>query len=49
MKTYLVTYWTNSGRKAGMQVSAQSALDARIYAESLPDFKTLVNYPKEVK
>ena len=47
-KNYQVYYWNTRMQKVGMQISAQSALDAKIYAESLPEFKCLVNYPKEV-
>ena len=48
LKNYFVSYWTTDGRKVGMQVSAYSALDAKQYAESLPQFKTLVQYPQPV-
>lgn len=48
LKNYFVTYWTTDGRRVGMQVSAQSALDAKIYAEGLPQFKTLIQYPQPV-
>ena len=48
MKMYYVSYWTQSGQKVGMNVSAYSALDAKMYAEHLPDFKTLCNYPQAV-
>lgn len=48
LKNYFVSYWTTDGRKVGMQVSAYSALDAKQYAESLPQFKTLVQYPQPI-
>ena len=48
MKMYYVSYWTQSGQKVGMNISAYSALDAKMYAEHLPDFKTLCNYPQVV-
>lgn len=48
MKTYYVEYYTQSGKKVGMQISAYTALDAKFYAEKLPDFRSLANYPQEV-
>lgn len=48
MNTYYVKYWTKDGRVVGMQISAYSALDAKLYAEKLPDFKTLSGYPQKV-
>ena len=48
LKSYFVSYWNTQGQRVGMTVHAQSALDARIYAEHLPEFKTLIDYPKEV-
>lgn len=48
LKQYYVTFWNNSGQKVGMTISAQSALDARSYAECLPEFKTLCEYPREI-
>ena len=48
LQQYFVTYWNTKGQKVGMTIAAQSALDARIYAESLPEFKTLIQYPQAV-
>ena len=48
LKQYFVQFWNTQGQKVGMNISAYSALDAKMYAEHLPEFKTLVNYPKEV-
>ena len=48
-KNYQVYYWNDKMQKVGIPVSAQSALDAKMYAESQPGFKCLVDYPKEVK
>ena len=48
LKQYYVSYWTVSGQKVGMNVSAYSALDAKMYAEKLPDFKSMCNYPQAV-
>ena len=48
LKNYFVKYWTKSGQMAGMNVSAYNALDAKMYAEQLPDFGTAVNQPKEI-
>ena len=48
LKQYYVEYWNQRGQKVGMNISAQSALDAKIYAESLPEFKCMVNYPTAV-
>lgn len=49
LKNYFIKYWTKSGQVAGMNISAYSGLDAKIYAEQLPDFGTLMQYPQEVK
>ncbi len=48
LKQYYVTYWNTQGQKVGMTISAYSALDAKQYAESLPEFKTMCNYPQPV-
>ena len=48
MKSYFVKFWTKTGQITGMTISAYNALDARMYAESLPDFGTLCEYPVEV-
>lgn len=49
LKNYFVKYWTKSGQLTGMNISAYSGLDARSYAEKLPDFGTLAQYPQEVR
>lgn len=48
MRQFKVEYWTNSGRRVGMTISAFTALDAKLYAESLPDFDRMANYPTPV-
>lgn len=48
LKAYYVTFWNNQNQKVGMTIHAQSALDAKFYAEKLPDFKTLIQYPQAV-
>ena len=48
LKQYYVTFWNNQNQKVGMNVYAQSALDAKIYAERLPEFKTLIQYPQAI-
>lgn len=48
MKMFYVEYWTTSGRRVGTNVSAYTALDAKLHAESLPDFKSMANYPTPV-
>lgn len=48
MKRYYVEYYTESGRKVGFEISAYTAIDAKLYAEKMPDFKCLANYPVEV-
>ena len=48
LKSYFVKFWTKSGQVSGMTISAYSALDARMYAEKLPDFGTLMEYPVEI-
>lgn len=48
LKTYYVEYYTEDGKKAGMQISAYTALDAKFYAEKMPGFRSLANYPQEI-
>lgn len=48
MKQYYVEYYTEDGKKVGMQISAYTALDARFYAEKMPGFKMMANYPQEL-
>ena len=48
LKQYRVTYWNKQNQKVGMTVSAQSALDARRYVETFPEFKCLITYPEEI-
>ena len=48
MKTYYVEYFTQAGKRVGIQISAYTALDAKFYAEKLPDYRSLANYPQEV-
>ncbi|MCR5262007.1 MAG: hypothetical protein K6C94_09250 [Candidatus Gastranaerophilales bacterium] len=48
MKQYYVEYYTLSGQKVGMTISAINPLEAVVFARKLPDFKCLVWYPKEV-
>ena len=49
MKQYYVEFWTKSGQRVGLTVSADNGLEAKTYAEKFPDFQTLVYYPKEVR
>ena len=48
MKQYFIEYYTLSGQRVGMTISAITPTEVVIYARSLPDFKCLVWYPKEV-
>ena len=48
MKQFYFEFWNTNGQKIGMQVSAYTALDAKIYAEKMPEFKTLAKYPQAV-
>ena len=48
LKQYYVEFWNTQNQRIGIQISAQSALDAKMYAEKLPDFQTLVRYPEPV-
>lgn len=48
MKQYYVEYYTKDGRRIGQNISAYTALDARMHAEHLPDFRSMANYPVEV-
>ena len=49
LKRYYVEFLNQRGQKVGMTISAQSALDAKYYAEKMPDFKCMVNYPTAVQ
>ena len=48
MKQYYVEYYTQDGRRIGQTISAYTALDARLHAESLPNYRSMANYPREV-
>ena len=48
LKNYYVEYYTNDGRRVGQNISAYTALDAKLHAESLPNYRNMANYPKEV-
>lgn len=48
LKQYFVEFWNKQNQKVGIQLSAYSALDAKMYAEKMPEFRTLCNYPKLV-
>ena len=48
LKSYFVKFWTKNGQMTGMTISAYNALDAQMYAEKLPDFGTLAEYPQEI-
>ena len=48
MKQYFIEYYTLSGQRVGMTISAITPTEAVIFARNLPDFKSLVNYPVEV-
>lgn len=48
MKQYFIEYYTLSGQRVGMTISAITPTEAVIFARHLPDFKCLVNYPVEV-
>lgn len=48
LKQYYVEFYNTSGQKVGMQISAYSALDAKMYAEKMPEFRTLSKYPQQV-
>jgi hypothetical protein len=48
MKKYYVEYYTENGKKVGMQISAYTALDAKFYAEKMPGFRSMANYPTEI-
>ena len=49
LKKYLVYFWNQQNQKVGMTIHAQSALDAKKYAEAMPEYKTLIQYPQEIK
>ena len=48
LKTYSVQYWNDKGQRVGTIIQAQSALDAKMQAETMTGFKTLITYPKEI-
>lgn len=48
MKRYYVEYYTEAGKRVGLTISAYTALDAKFYAEKMPDFRSLANYPQEI-
>ena len=48
LNQYYVEYWNKQNQKVGMNISAYSALDAKIYAEKMPEFRTMANYPVKV-
>lgn len=48
LKQYYVEFWNMNGQKVGLQISAYSALDAKMYAEKMPEFKALAKYPQAV-
>ena len=48
MKKYFVEYYTQDGQKVGMEIFAITPTEAVIFAKNLPNFRSLVNYPKEV-
>ena len=48
LKNYFVSYWTLDGQKVGMQISAFNTTDAKVYAENMPNFGSLCDYPQEV-
>lgn len=48
MKQWYVEYYTKDGRRVGMNISAWTSLDAKSYAEKLPDFDRMFNYPVPV-
>lgn len=48
MKKYYVEYYTEDGRRVGIEISAYTALDAKFYAEKMPNYRSLANYPQEV-
>ena len=46
---YLIRYWTKDGQRTGIQIMANNALDAKMIAEQLPNFGTLMTSPEKVK
>ena len=48
MNEYYVEYYTKDWKKVGIRVSAYTSIDARAYAEKMPDFKQMANYPEKV-
>ena len=49
MKRYYVEYYTKDGQKVGMEISAITPTEAVIYARHLPNFRSLVSYPIEIR
>ena len=46
LKQYFVEFWNTKNQKVGITISALSALDAKYYAEKMPEFRTMCNYPQ---
>ena len=48
LKQFYVEYYTTDGQRVGTTISAFTALDAKLYAESMPKFRSMANYPRPV-
>lgn len=46
MPRWYVEYYTKDNRRVGITISAWTALDARAYAEKMPDFAQFHRYTK---
>ena len=48
MDFYRVEYWTTSGNKVGLQLSAYCSQDVLNYIEKLPDYNALASFPEKI-
>ena len=48
MDTYHVEYWTESGSRVGLQVSAYCSQDVINYVEKMPNFYQLASFPEKI-
>lgn len=48
MKMWYVEYITKDNQRIGMQISARTSLDAKMFAEKLPNYARMFNYPQQV-
>lgn len=45
---YQVEYYTKSGSRVGLQISAYCSQDVLNYIEKMPDYSMLASYPERI-